>query len=452
MISISGSRVKQAIAYYRHSAEDKQENSVSIQRDHAYRFAHQHKLNIIHEEADEGKTGLLANRPGFERLFKEWILNAKAPPFDYVLVYDVSRWGRFQDQDEAAYYEFRCKQQGKKVVYVSRGVFEEDQQLISHLQISIERYMAAEYSRQLSDKVFHGSMKVSEQGYSAGGMSCYGLTRLLLDVTKQPVRTLKRGEWKSLSNERVTFTPANDETTKVVRDIFCLLVEEWRTPKEIAELLNAKSIPSAAGGKWNAQKVSRILMNEAYVGTRLYNKTWGRLRQKVRKNPRRDWIVRPAAFAAIVPEQLFAEAQEHLYWLLPAQWKRGIRLTNKVKRLIARDIQALWLDRGVFEQDAGRKVRNASLTFGVRFSRDSLAHWCFMIEERLRNFSEVIAISIATDEVEPVDKMFCIPTVDFGPYNIRAFSEADECYDNYKVDVDKVREALLSAFPDTPLA
>src|SRR3989338_5043490 len=156
-----GAPCKRAIAYYRHSAEDKQENSVLIQREHAQKFAAQYQIEIIHEEADEGKSGLLSNRPGFEKLFSEWILKSDAPQFDYVLVYDVSRWGRFQDQDEAAYYEFRCKQQGKQVVYVTRGFPKEDQKLITHLQASIERYMAAEYSRQLSDNVFRGCLKVS---------------------------------------------------------------------------------------------------------------------------------------------------------------------------------------------------------------------------------------------------------------------------------------------------
>ena len=32
--------------------------------------------------------------------------------FDAILVYDVSRWGRFQDTDESAYYEYLCKRAG----------------------------------------------------------------------------------------------------------------------------------------------------------------------------------------------------------------------------------------------------------------------------------------------------------------------------------------------------
>ena len=45
--------------------------------------------------------------------------------FDHVLVYDVSRWGRFQDVDESAHYEFICKEAGVKVVYCAEQ-FEND--------------------------------------------------------------------------------------------------------------------------------------------------------------------------------------------------------------------------------------------------------------------------------------------------------------------------------------
>lgn len=154
---------KKAVAYYRHSAEDKQENSVPIQRDQAIEFAAKYGIEIIHEEADEGKSGLSAARPGFERLFEDWVLNPDAQEFDYVLVLDVTRWGRFQDPDEAAYWEMQCKKRNKKVIYISRGFPKEEEKLLSSLETSIGRYMAAEYSRQLSDKVWHGSMKISEQ-------------------------------------------------------------------------------------------------------------------------------------------------------------------------------------------------------------------------------------------------------------------------------------------------
>ncbi|RYZ86895.1 MAG: recombinase family protein, partial [Proteobacteria bacterium] len=211
MIIFSRSLNKCAVAYYRHSAEDKQENSIPVQREFTQKFAAENQIQIIHEEVDAGKTGLIANRPGFERLFADWIKNPNAPHFDYVLVYDVSRWGRFQDQDEAAYLVHLCTKHGKEVVYTSRGFYSEDQRLLGNLEISIQRYMAAEYSRQLSDKVFMGAVKVAQQGYSLGGRSYYGMSRILLDINRKPIRVLMPGERKNVVSERVSFAPTGDE-------------------------------------------------------------------------------------------------------------------------------------------------------------------------------------------------------------------------------------------------
>jgi len=444
MLSLNQTQNKKAIAYYRHSAEDKQENSVLIQREHAQKFAAQYQIEIIHEEADEGKSGLLSNRPGFEKLFSEWILKSDAPQFDYVLVYDVSRWGRFQDQDEAAYYEFRCKQQGKKVVYVSRGFPKEEQKLISHLQTSIERYMAAEYSRQLSDKVFHGCVKVSEQGYSAGGTPCYGMARLLLDESKKPVGILKKGEHKAIDNQRVTFTPMNDETTKTVQDIFELLVKKWFRPNEIAEVLNHKNIPSAKGGKWDSGKVFKILTNETYTGTRIYNKTWGRLKQKKQNNPRNEWVIKPDAFPPVVDQEIFKEAQEHLYWIMPSKWKKGIHLINTIAKFFHQEIIGLLIKKGLSEDETALAIKKFPISFSINFYRDSTPHWCFIIPEEMRNFDFVLGISLVLDQRDPIDKFFMIPTKDFNPCNFLVFAENDNSYSGYKLESQQVQDKMVA--------
>jgi hypothetical protein len=129
-----------------------------------------------------------------------------------------------------------CKKHGKMLINVSRGFPQEGQQLTTSLIDSIDRFMAAEYSRVLSEKVWHGSMKVSQSGFSAGGTAPYGMARLLLDENKNPIGILKNGQHKLISNQRVTFTPLNDETTQTVKDIFDLFVHEWKTPVAIAEI------------------------------------------------------------------------------------------------------------------------------------------------------------------------------------------------------------------------
>lgn len=444
MFSLSNNATKKAVAYYRHSAEDKQENSVPIQREHALTFAYKYSIEIIHEEADEGKSGLSSQRKGFESLFSNWILNPDAPKFDYVLVYDVSRWGRFQDQDEAAYFEFRCKQHGKKVIYVSRGFPKEEQQLFSHLQTSIERYMAAEYSRQLSDKVFYGCKKVSEQGYSAGGTACYGMARLLLDVNKKPIRILNKGEHKQIANERVTFVPLNDGSTEAVKEMFNLLTQKWYRPNEIADVLNSKNIPTANGKKWDREKVVKVLTNETYIGSRIYNKTWRRLKQKMKQNPRNEWVVSPDAFPAVVEKNVFINAQEHLYWLMPSKWKRGVYAIRGVAKSIQNEVKDLLQKKGTEEDDVYYKIKQLPFIYCVSYYKDSTPHWCFSIPPELRKNEHVLAITLDLDKKEPLDRFFLIPTTEFNESNTLIFSERDKSYQDYSVARDKIEEKIMS--------
>ena len=434
--------LKKAIAYYRHSAEDKQENSVAIQRQHIQKFANEHSIEIIHEEADEGKSGLLANRPAFERLFANWIENANAPHFDYVLVYDVSRWGRFQDPDQAAHLTYLCKRHGKEVVYVSRGFTNATNQLFASFEISIQRYNAADYSRQLSDKVFYGSVKVSEQGYSAGGTAIYGMTRLLLDVNKKPVRILNVGEQKQIANERVSFVPKEDETTETVREIFNLFVKERYLIPNIVNHLNQKGVLSANGKLWDKSKVIKILTDETYIGTRIYNKTWGRLKQKSHKNPRSEWVITPKAFKAVVDEQLFKDAQERLYWLFPSNWQKGFKAIKKAKKNIRNEILQWLLDKGLTAFEAEKTVSKLPIIFGVKNESKEISLWCFLISEDTRKFDNVLAVSIVPDTKKIIDDFFLFSVQDFTRTNFLILFKNNSLYHTSKIESSDVEEII----------
>lgn len=442
-MALGESMRKRAIAYYRHSAEDKQENSVPIQREHARKFAEQHGIEIIHEEADEGKTGLLANRPGFIALFDNWIENDAAPPFEYILVYDVSRWGRFQNQNEPAHYEFRCTMRNKRVIYIEDGFPKEDQQLIGSLQTAVKRYMAAEYSRQLSGKVFHGCVKVSEQGYSAGGTPCYGMARELLDEHKQPIRFLKKGEHKEISNQRVRFVPLNDETTQAVRDIFMMFVQEDVDLSSIASELNDRGIPSATGALWDRDKIVRILMNETYTGARIYNKTWNRLRQGKRDNPRQDWVICRDAFTPIVSREIYDKAQEKL-WFILGKWKQGRRAMKEARMLIFKGISDFFIKKGLTEDDLFFLCRDFPLALSVSTDiSNAEKEWCFILPEELRNYEYVLGIGVLPQRSHPIDRFFVIPAESFGIGGICTFAETDECYERYAITTEQLEENIL---------
>lgn len=442
MLNISQRIDEKAVSYYRHSAEDKQENSVAIQRQLAEQLARENNVEIIHEEADEGKSGLLANRPAFERLFKNWIENPEAPSFRYVFVCDVSRWGRFQDPDEAAYYSYLCKKHGKEVIYVSKGFPDAAHPLISSLETSIQRYMAAEYSRQLSEKVFNGCVKVSEQGYSAGGTAVYGMARQLLDVKKEPIRILQTGEHKQIANERVNFTPKNDETTETVKEIFYLFVKERYSIPDIVTRVNQKGALSANDKLWDKSKIVKILTDETYIGTRIYNRTWSRLKQKSRRNPRSQWVIVPNAFEAIIDEEIFKEAQERLYWIFPSNWRKGINAIKRARKNIRNDIFKWLIDKGLTEFEAQEILSELPIIFSIKVENQFLYQWCFLISEKMRRYDNVLGISVLMDTKKVVDEFLLFSVQDFTSTNFLAFSKNSAIYHSAKIESDKIEETI----------
>lgn len=79
-----------AVAYYRHSAQDRQENSIPIQREQVQKWAQENGIEIIQDFADHGKSGLSAeHRDAFNDMLENWV--AQRDDFEYVLVLDVSR-------------------------------------------------------------------------------------------------------------------------------------------------------------------------------------------------------------------------------------------------------------------------------------------------------------------------------------------------------------------------
>ena len=72
---------------------------------------------------DRGRQFAIEGRDAFRQLIND-VENKKAD-FKAILVYDVSRWGRFQDADESAYYEYICKRTGITVCYCAEQ-FEND--------------------------------------------------------------------------------------------------------------------------------------------------------------------------------------------------------------------------------------------------------------------------------------------------------------------------------------
>jgi DNA invertase Pin-like site-specific DNA recombinase len=295
------------VAYYRHSARDRQENSVAIQQELVQKWAKDNGVEIIHEFSDRGKSGLTAEgRDEFNNMMDNWVKQRK--DFDFVLCLDVSRWGRFQDIDLSATYSAECKKHGKQVIYTTLGMPRPDDPLYP-VYVQFERFRAAQYSKELSAKVFHGCVKIAQQGYWAGGKAPYGFDRMLLDEARHRLHVLTHGQKKSIQNQRVTLTLGPEEQVATVRRIYGEFIEGGITMQEIADRLNDDGLRSAMGGPWNVEKIRRILTNVMYAGTLVYNKTTSKLKTPTRRNPMEQWVRTAGAIDPLVDQGDFDRAQ-----------------------------------------------------------------------------------------------------------------------------------------------
>lgn len=251
-------------------------------------YAARRGFEIVRTYADEGRSGLdIAGRGALQRLIAD--VRGGSIDFEAILVYDVSRWGRFQDADESAYYEFICREAGVTVHYCAEQ-FENDGSLSATIIKSMKRAMAGEYSRELSSKVFAGQCRLVSLGYRQGGVAGYGLRRQLIDERYAPKSLLERGEHKSLQTDRVILVPGPEREVETVRRIYRMFVVQRRSEREIAAILNAEGLLTDLGRPWTRAIVHQILSNEKYVGNNVYNRVSCKLKQKRVVNTPDMWI------------------------------------------------------------------------------------------------------------------------------------------------------------------
>ena len=296
-----------AAQYVRMSTE-KQDYSIANQLAAIHAYALLHDFEIVQTYADPGRSGIdLARRPGLRKLLAD--VATGASDFQVILVYDVSRWGRFQDIDESAYYEVTCKRAGIQVHYCAEPFMSGDASVMAALLKTIKRVMAGEYLRELSAKTFMGQCRIARCGYKMGGIAGYGLRRLLLSRDGQVKQLLADGEQKSLASDRVVYVPGPEHELEVVRQIYSWFLENDLSGNAIAKMLNDRGIRRDPFGPWDRYAVYRILNHPKYCGCVVFNRTSRKLGAKNTHNPADQWIITANSFQAIIPPARFQEVR-----------------------------------------------------------------------------------------------------------------------------------------------
>lgn len=272
-------------------------------------YAAAHAFEIARTYQDTGRSGLtLQGRKGLQTLLGD-VISGRAD-FAHVLVLDVSRWGRFQDPDQGAHYEFLCREAGVAVHYCAE-VFENDGSSSATIIKNLKRLMAAEFSRELGQKVWSGQATGVRLGFKQGGKCPFALRRLMIDQAGKPLRILRQGDRKSVQTDRVVLIHGPDVEIAAVRHVFRWFTRERQPFRVIAERLNRQGLALADGCPFTVQRVRSILRDEIYLGTYIWNKRTSRLNAAVTLNPAERWF-RSAMVDPIVSRRLFNAARARL--------------------------------------------------------------------------------------------------------------------------------------------
>lgn len=304
--------MKIAVGYLRCST-DMQDDSVEQQRREVQKWADANDFQIIRWYEDEGKSGTtFEKRPAFMRLIRD--IEAKHA-FDFVLVYDESRWGRPNNPRENTYWKVHAERYGVRVRVINSSSKHEND-IGSFVTEVVESAEASEYSKKLSRSTLRGSKANAEKGYSSGGTAPYGYARMAIDKsTGQNTRILKEGEWSRSNEEKVVWTLGDPLEIATVQRIFEMKSRGFGLVT-IADLLNSEEVPCPKRGRWRSKDqkwcqgtIRSIITNEAYYGARVYNKhpqSHMTLASKERWiNDPAHWILKENSHPAIITKELF---------------------------------------------------------------------------------------------------------------------------------------------------
>lgn len=301
------SSTRRAAQYVRMSTE-RQDYSLDSQMATNGAYALEHGLSIVRTYRDAGISGLsLNNRDGLKELLAD-VLGGRAD-FDTVLVYDVSRWGRFQNPDQAAHYEFICSEAGVQVAYCAEA-FENDGSPTSALLKHLKRAMAAEYSRDLSQKVSRAQRGLLAEGFWTGGRVPFGYERRFVRRDGSSTAAIVDTFMRKQQGVRTKLILGTDAQAALIRRIFRLYLRSTGSFTTVSRTLSRDPTLDPAWGKWSPKRIADTLRNPIYIGRfvggrriRGVGATWGA------PAPPEQWVVADNAAPAIISEDTFLAAR-----------------------------------------------------------------------------------------------------------------------------------------------
>lgn len=330
-------------AQYLRVSSEQQQHTLPAQAAEIATFAAAHGYDIVRTYEDCGHSGLyLKGRTALQTLLTDVL--SGACPYEAILVQDVSRWGRFQDTDEAAHYEYLCRAAGVAIRYCAEP-FDAGDRRSADLIKAVKRLMAADFSRELSGKVRAAQFRHARAGFKMGGVAGYGLRRAIIGPDGAVTAILERGQQRLLRGDRVIFVPGPKHEVQTVRRIFRMFLDDGLSMTAIAAKLNAEGTPGEAGRPWGDWTIGGLLSNPKYAGGYRFGRRRRTLDGGRVDSPYAQVIDLDGVFEPIVPrawiKAAVARRRRRLIILPRAETWRRMRLrAARTGRLTLADVES----------------------------------------------------------------------------------------------------------------
>ena len=151
--------MKRAVGYLRRSTDDKQADSIDIQREEITTYANANDFDIVRWYIDDGISGHNVDRDDFVRMIED---AETGTDFDYVLVRHQSRFARFRPAKTIRYLD-RLDDAGVNLVTTKQGIIDIND-LAQFLMASIEAQTDHTYSKTLSELTVKGQANKAKEG------------------------------------------------------------------------------------------------------------------------------------------------------------------------------------------------------------------------------------------------------------------------------------------------
>jgi DNA invertase Pin-like site-specific DNA recombinase len=289
-----------AAVYARYSSENQRPESITDQVSACRRFAAQHGHTVLdpHIYADEALSGARKDRPSLKAL----VGAASSGDFEMVLVDDLSRLAR--DNYLMLTLMEELEYEGVRVVSVADGIDSSDGEATLGIQMrGIFNQLALD---DLKKKTLRGQIGQLERGYFVGGRT-FGYR----SVAHGEVRLDKKGRERP-EGYKMEINPSQ---AAVVLRVFKEFAD-GKSQTAIVKTLNDEGVsgPFKSGKKWSPSTLHRMLTNEKYIGTWIWNRTENRRdprtgRKRQHQKPKTEWIVKQHDDLQIIPGDLWKTVQ-----------------------------------------------------------------------------------------------------------------------------------------------